>query len=539
VRVWLLVALVACSPERGPKWRPAGNATPRDGGTVRIAVKDQISMLDPTRTADEVAIYALHAVFDALLDFDLEQRIVPRLAERYEVSQDGLTYAFRLRGGLRYHDGTPIVAGDFKYALERVLGLPDSPYKQFIAGIDGADAVIAGKATDCAGISAPSDRDLVIRLATPNAAFLSILTMVFATPMRRDWVEQQGDELRRRPLATGPYMLESWSEGEQIVLVRNPNYFDPHRSHLDRIVIRENIPRDTQFLMFERGELDAAERMSAPDYLWVTTQDDWKPYIHQRALMNVYGSRMDVRDPRFKDRRVRQALNYAFDKHHTEILLNKTTAPSHGLLPPGMFGRDDSIQPYPHDPAKARKLLADAGYPDGFDVEYVTQSGDDETQKLGDSLAADLAEVGVRVKVSLMTYDTLNTAQGKKDSDPPFTLVAWLGDYPDPSDFFDTQFASSSISDENSPNNTFYSNPELDQLLDAARGERDRARREAMYKRAEHIVYDDAPWIWDYHRLMTEVTQPYVQGYEPHPVWIRDYTSAWLDVGPDGEPVKR
>jgi len=130
VRVWLLVALIACSPDRGPKWRPAGNATPRDGGTVRIAVKDQLSKLDPTVTNDEVTIYALHAMFDSLVDFDLDQHIVPRLAESYDISADGLTYRFRLRGGLRYHDGTPIVAGDLKYAFERALATPDSPYKR-------------------------------------------------------------------------------------------------------------------------------------------------------------------------------------------------------------------------------------------------------------------------------------------------------------------------------------------------------------------------------------------------------------------------
>jgi peptide/nickel transport system substrate-binding protein/oligopeptide transport system substrate-binding protein len=539
VRARLLVlAIAACSPDRGPKWRPAGNSTPRDGGTVRIAVKDQLSKLDPTIANDETTLYALHPMVDTLVDFDRDLHIVPRLAESYEVSDDTTTFTFHLRTGLHYADGQPIVAGHFKYALERSLATPASPYRQFIGDIAGAGDVTADR-PDCAGITAPSDRDLVIRLAKPNAAFIDILTMVFAAPQRRDWVAQQGDDLRRHPLASGPYMLESWSEGEEIALVRNPNYFDPHRSHLERIVIRENIARDTQFLMFERGELDAAERLSAPDYLWVTSQDDWKPYIHTRALMNVYGSRMDVRDPRFKDRRVRQALNYALNKDHTEILLTRTSVKSHGLLPPGMFGRDDAIRPYAHDPAKARQLLAAAGFPDGFDVEYVTQSGDDETQKLAESLQADLAEVGVRVRISFMTFDTLNDAAGNKDRDPPFSIGSWLGDYPDPSDFFDTQFASSSIAAENSPNNTFYVNPELDKLLDAARGERDAARREAMYRRAERIVYDDAPWIWDYHRLMTEVTQPYVQGYEPHPVWIRDYTSAWLDVGPDGEPVKR
>src|SRR5262249_47799701 len=160
----------------------AGNATPRDGGTLRIAVKDQLSKLDPTLTNDEVTLYALHAIFDALVDYDLNLNIVPRLAETYEVSQDGLTYTFRLRAGLRYHDGTRIVAGDFKYALERALATAESPYKPFIKDIDGAEQVHVDKATNeitsCSGITTPSDRDVVIRLAKPNAAFLGLMTMV-------------------------------------------------------------------------------------------------------------------------------------------------------------------------------------------------------------------------------------------------------------------------------------------------------------------------------------------------------------------------
>ena len=119
------------------------------------------------------------------------------------------------------------------------------------------------------------------------------------------------------------------------------------------------------------------------------------------------------------------------------------------------------------------------------------------------------------------------------------SLATWIGDFPDPIAFLDAVFHSRSISAENSINNTFYASPELDRVLDAARVEPDPAARAAMYQRAERMLYDDAPWVWEYHQLSTEVTQPYVRGYAPHPVWGRDYTSAWLDVGLDGAPVPR
>ncbi len=542
-RTWLLVLLVACNAgDRGPKWRPAGHATPRDGGSLRFATKDQVRTLDPTIEYEEVSSYAAHALFDTLVDYDGATaadplRVVPELAARWSISPDGLEYRFALRDGITYSDGTPIVAGDFAYSLERALTTADSPFGAFLANVEGAADVLAGKAHHCAGIAAPDPRELVLRLVKPDAAFLFVLTMSFATPQRAAHVAEAGEQLRRQPLGSGPFVLDRWDEGERLVMRKNPRYWDASRVHLDTIVLYENIPRDTQFLMFERGELDTAERLAAPDYLWVIDQPDWAPYVQQRAVMNAFGSRMNVRKKPFDDRRVRQALNYALDKDHSLKLLNGAAVPSHGILPPGLFGRDDTLAPYPHDPAKARALLAEAGYPNGFDTDYVVMN-DDEAERLASSLQGDLAEVGVRVHISLMSFSTYVTAIGKADG-PPFSKSTWVGDYPDPTNFLDARFHSRMIADENSNNDSFYSNPELDALLDAARGETDPTKRAAMYHRAERILYDDAPWIWDYHQMMTEVVQPYVRGYALHPVWLRDYSSAWLDVGDDGKPVAR
>ncbi len=539
MKSFLLIALVACSPpERGPRSQPAGAATPHAGGTLRISLPVGVRSLDPSIAYDEATAYIVHPLFDTLIDYGvLDLTIRPRLAERWEISPDGRTYRFWLRPGITYNEGTPIVAADFVYSLERALSTAESPFGPYLGEVEGAAELVAGKAAHCVGISAPSERELVIRLTRSNAAFLHVLTMTFATPQRADHVAAAGNQLRRTPLASGPYELESWDEGERIVLRRNPRYDDPARGRIDSLIVLENIPNDTQFLMFERGDLDTAEHLAAPDKLWLATQPAWAPYVHKRALMSVFGMRMNVRKKPFDDRRVRQAFNYALDKDHVVKLLNGGAVPAHGILPPDMLGRDDTLAPYPHDPAKARALLAAAGYPDGFDVDYVT-TNDDEAERIAASLQADLAEVGVRVHVSLVSFATWITAIGKPDG-AAFSLATWLGDFPDPTNFLDVKFHSRAIAEDNSQNDSFYANPELDALLDAAREQLDPVARSALYHRAEHILYDDAPWVWGYHQLMVEVTQPYVRDYEPHPVRIRDYTSAWLDLGPDGEPVPR
>lgn len=536
----LALAVVACdAPDRGPRWKAAGATAPRAGGTLRFSSKDAIGTLDPAYSYDEVSRAVLHPLLDTLVDFEPGGvRLVPRLAARWELSSDGRTYHFWLRDGSRYADGTPITALDFEHAIERPLRRADSPYGSFLADVEGAADVLAGKATDCTGVRAIGPRELEIRLVKPNAAFLYVLALKFTAPLPAAYAARIGDQLRRRPLASGPYQLAAWAEGERVELVRNPYYFDASRQRPERIVMLENVPRDTQFLMFERGELDTVERLTAADQLWIASRPDWRPYVQTMPQLNTYGARMDVRKPPFSDRRVRQALNYALNKRDTTKLLTGTSTPAHGMLPPGMSGRDDALAPYPYDPAKARALLAEAGYARGLVLEYTTIP-DEDAAKLAASMQADFAAVGVTLRVSVIAFAAYLSQVGRADGGLPFSFAGWTADFPDPSSFIDVKFHSRAISAENSLNDSFYANRELDALLDEARGERDAERRAALYRRAERILYDDAPWIWNYHQLMTEVSQPYVRGYTLHPLWLRDATTAWLDLGPDGAPVRR
>jgi peptide/nickel transport system substrate-binding protein len=519
------LASVACEPpDRGPRARPLASSHQ----LLRIALKDPILTLDPSRVNDEASSTAAHALFDTLVDYEASSptdehagyKLVPRLAERWTISQDGRRYTFWLRSGLRYGNGWTIVADDFVFSLARARAAHDSPFAGFLSNV--------------VGVTSPRDGVLEIELAHPDASFLHVLTMSFTTPQRKAWVETHGEQIRRRPLASGPYLLEEWREGERLRMIRNPYYWDPARGRIGEISIQENVPRDVQFLMFERGELDSVDRLSAPDYLSVTQDKQWAPYVMQRPSLNSYGVRMDVTRKPFDDRRVRQAMNYAFDKRHVIRLLHGTAVASHGLLAPGMFGRDETLEPYPCDPERARALFTEALGPGPHDFDYVILA-DEESELFAGSLQHDLEQIDIHLHLTQMSLATWLTAIGMKDG-PAFSTVNWLADYADPSDFMDALFHSRMIADESSNNNTRYANPELDALLDRARFESDAAVREQLYHRAERILYVDAPWIWGYHQRMTEVIQPYVKGYAPHPVWLRDYTSAW--IADDDEPSR-
>lgn len=512
MRLFALALLAACGqPVGAPKFRAAGNASPRDGGTLHIATVNNIISLDPAIQYDEVSAIAVHAMHDTLVGYKPTGALAPHLAERWEISADGLTYRFTLREGLAYADGTPIVAADFAYSLARVREMPDSPFGTFITAVTA--------------VRTPSSRELEITLTNRDAAFLYVMAMPFTTPQRKG----------ERP-TSGPFRLVSWNEGERVELAKNPRYWDAANVHLDRIEWLENIPRETQFLMFERGDLDTIDKVSTPDYLWLVEQPAWRPLIRRANTLTTYGSRMNVRKKPFDDRRVRQALNYALDKSHSLKLLSGNATASHGILPPGLPGRDDALAPYPHDPAKARALLAEAGYPNGLDLDYVIIN-DEFAQKLSASMQHDFAQVGVRLHLQTMSVGSWQASITKPDG-APFSMIAWIGDYPEPSTFMDAKFHSRAIADEASANEAFYSNPALDRILDAARAELDDIKRAALHRQAERILYDDAPWVWEIHPMATEVLQPYVKGYDPHPVWLRDFTHAWLDLGPNGERLR-
>jgi peptide/nickel transport system substrate-binding protein len=532
----LVLGFVACTSERAPRWREAGSPAPRDGGTLRLAFTSGITTLDPAIAYDETSFIALHPMLEGLVRYTRDgTALEPALAERWEMSPDGLAYTFHLRPGITFAHGPAIEARHFEAALERVLKMKDSPYASHLAGVVGAQDVLDGKTTDCTGITAVDGRTLTIRLGAPNAALLYELAMPFAAPITEAYLD--GDQQRRAPVSSGPYELVTWDEGRVLELRARSSYWDPTHRRIERMVILEHVPRDLQFMMLERGELDAAERLTASDLRWVQQQPAWAPHLHARPLMNAFGSRMNTQKKPFDDRRVRQALNYAVDKQRIAKLLTGTAIPAHGTLAPGALGRDDTLAPYPHDPARARALLREAGYPDGFTVPYVTLA-DEEAEKLAVSLKHDLARVGVTIDISLVTFSAYAEAISKPTG-PAFSIVTWSGDFPDPISLLDPLFHSRYIAEENATNFSFYKNAELDGILDAAKAELDRDRRAALYRRAERILHDDAPWIFGYHQQFVEVTQPYVRDYAPHPVWVRDYTTAWLDLGPDGERVER
>jgi ABC-type transport system substrate-binding protein len=532
----LLATLLACGGEGAPDLpapgRGAGLPGPRSGGTLRISLVEDVQTLDPAIAYNEMSYQVQHFLFDTLVAFAPAEsadplEIVPQLAESWTVSADLLTYTFTLREGLKYGDGSPIVADDFIVSFERVLDPTlSSGGMGLYKVIEGGAERNAGTTDKVSGLRALDDRHLEIRLSRPDSSFIFLLPMKFITPVPRRWAAKHGNRLREHVLASGPFRLVEWREGSLLRLERNPYYWKKGTPYLDAVTIDLAVPRDVNVLRLLSGEYDAVDRLSPDKYIQLMKSPVWKDAVRLVPGNSSYGEALNVTRPPFSDKRVRQAMNYAIDKRKTIRIYNNRAQISHGILPPAMPGFVTDRAPYPYDPDKARQLLREAGYADGFDITYYMLN-DELYTHIASSMQADLAKVGVRMKIQVLSFPTYLQAIGKHELS--FAFTAWVMDFPHPRNFMETKFHSRSISRQNSSNETGWSSPETDRLMDQALLETDPEKSLALYRQAEAIIFDEAPWLWHYHPLTTEVVQPYVRNYTFHPVHLRDFREAWLD----------
>ncbi len=499
---------------------------------MKLAHGEDIKTLDPSRTIDQVSLTVSYLLHDTLLDFaaadaKMPTALVPGLASSWTVSEDGRTLRFEIREGARFSDGQPVLAEDFVYSFDRLLALETvAPLAQFFRGIEGAPERMEGRTSEARGVRALGPRTLEIRLDRPDPSFPLLLTLPATTPQKRTHVQQAGQTISERPLGTGSFLLREFRAGQEIVLDRNPHYWNADRPYLDSIRLRLGAPRETMLLEFLHGDLDLLDGRICGDAILLAREAAWAPYVERAPLPITTADMMNTRQKPFDDKRVRQAFNYAINKADTAKLSNGRAIPANGYLPPGVPGHDESRPVWPHDPARAKQLLTEAGYAQGLEVTYTTLR-DEMAQKIGSSMQADLAAVGVRMNIETLTLPAyLNAlAQGQIQ----FAFSSWSMDFPDPWDFLEVKFHSRMI--DAGTNESRYSNAEVDRLLDVARIELDVNKRLSIYRQAENIIVDDCPHVWHYFSTALDVRKPHVRGSVRHPARDQFFKDTYLVTG--------
>ncbi len=512
-------------------------APPRRGGTVHLAEIGDLRNLDPAGSADGVSSPAKHLIFAGLVDFDEHGKIAPDLAESWEVADDGREYRFSLRSGVVMHDGEELTAEDVKRSIERALHpSTPNPSASLFQDLVGFEAFQTARADHLDGVEVQGRYAVRLRLKTPDAAFLSLLAMLALRPVCKTGGWRYSDAWH--PCGAGPFKLPpgGWERGTRLRLVRHESYFRPGRPYLDGVEWTFNMPSLAQRFRFEAGDLDLVRSLNQADQRRFSADPRWQPFGRTDADTTVYGESMNTRIPPFDNVEVRRAVASAIDREHYRLLKPEFMTVMTQLVPPGIPGYDPSVEGqhydydaalehmrkagYPYDPPTGR-----GGWPEPIDYPLYDQGLLVFTAQL---LQQDLAKIGLRIDLRLVSWQAFLALQ-ERPSGAPMSQGNWGMDYPDPSSFFDPLFTTAAIGPEGGHNTAFYSNPSVETLVADARREGREERRRSLYARADAILCDEAPWAFAYSYHPYRLRQPYVRGDAPHPVWMVDVSSTWLD----------
>jgi oligopeptide transport system substrate-binding protein len=510
--LWVCLYVLICSSIGLAETLGGPELDARFGGTYRRALANNPATLDPAFVSDIYSRTVVTQLSKGLVQFDAHLNPIPAIAEFWEASRDGRIWTFTLRQGVLFHHGREVTAQDFVYSFTRLLS-PKAlgPVTDFLRRIQGADEFIEGKAATVQGLKAIDRYTLQLALKQPFAPSLTVLGLANAAVVPQEEVERLGDHFAQAPVGAGPFKLVRWEPGKEIVLEAHERYYEG-RPFLDTVVFKIGGTFEQTFAQFIAGNLDEA---IIPSGKTEEVQNDprYRQYqILRRPTLGLLFIGFNTHLKPFDDKRVRQAFNYVVDK---EAIVREITQmgslPANGVLPPGMSGHDPDLQGYSYDPAKAKQLLAEAGYPDGAGfpaVQLWTVSKAESTKAELAAYQRYLAKLGVKLDIHFIDQWTRYTEMLQRGELQMFRY-AWYADFPDPDNFFFPLLHSAG-----QPNYMRYQNPQVDRLLERAREELDYAQRVKLYREAERIVMEDAPWITQHNHIFEYLYHPYVQGVE-------------------------
>jgi peptide/nickel transport system substrate-binding protein len=449
-------------------------------------------------------------LYDGLVRYkDGTLEVEPALAESWEVSEDGTEYTFELRDGVTFHDGTPFDAAAVEFNFDRMLDenhpFHDTgpfPLSFFFSAIEDVAAV---------------DEDTVkFTLGAPYAPFLSNLAYATGLLVSPAAVEKFGKDFGRNPVGTGPFKFEEWESNSRVVVTRNEDYWEGAPS-LEAVVFRPITDANTRVAEMLAGGIDVMVEIP-PDS--VANFDGGGFTLHEQVGPHVWFLILNAKEGPMADKRVRQAVNYAIDKQTlVENVLQGTAEVANGPIPPAFaWAYNDSLEPYPHDPEKARALIEEAGFEGAELTFFVTEGGSGmlDPVPMGAAIQADLAEVGLDVKIETYEWNTfLGEVNPGLEGKADMAEMAWMTNDPDTLPYL--ALRTEAWPAEGGFNSGYYSNPEVDGLLEEARTATDQEARAEAYRKVAEIVHEDAPWAFVANWKQNAATTEAVSGFSLQP----------------------
>ncbi|HUY27168.1 MAG TPA: ABC transporter substrate-binding protein [Candidatus Binataceae bacterium] len=494
---------------------------------LRIAEVDDVPTLDPAAGYDTLSWTFEQAIFDTLVRYGEDNvELEPDLAASWESAPDAMTFTFHLRHDARFSNGRIVTSDDVRYGIERVLDpATRSKGMEYYRGIAGADEFAAHHAEHVSGIETPDAWTIRFHLSAPDPIFPHKLAMPFAAAVPREVVARWGDDFSHHVVGSGAFMLREWRGGQRIVIVLNPYYFAKGLPRLDAIVDSLGVDSELQWLRYEAGDLDLVAQIPPAEFPYVMKTPALARLVLRKTTVTTEYLGMNCQMPPFDDVRVRRALSYAIDRHKLVAILNGRGVPAHSPLPPNLPGFDPNLAGYSHDPARARALLEAAHLGAGFSFE-IWMRADATVLMLGQSIQQDLAEAGVSAILKPVAWGPFLEAIRQPRTAPAF-LYGWEADFPDPENVLGTLL---SRTQWGSNNDSFYYNPEFEDLLGRAARETDFTKRYALYDQAQKIAIADAPWVFLYYPVIDVIRQPWVHDYVLNPMRPARFEQVWVSA---------
>jgi oligopeptide transport system substrate-binding protein len=480
---------------------PAHSQEGKPGGAITVTYKDDVATLDPAIGYDWQNWSMIKSLFDSLMDYEPgTTTLKPDLAESYEISPDGKVFTFKLRDGVKFHNGRAMTAADVKYSLDRVTN-PEtqSPGAGFFGAIAGYDEVAAGTAKSLAGVTTPDDKTVRIELSRPDATFLHVMGLNFASIVPKEAVDEFGADFGKHPVGTGAFSLAEWTTGQRLVFAKNPDYWNKGIPFLDQITFEIGQEPIVALLRLQKGEVDIpGDGIPPAKFTEVMADPEQKARVVEGGQLHTGYITMNVKMEPFDDVKVRQAVNMAINKDRIVQIINGRAVPANQPLPPSMPGYIKDFAGYKYDPDGAKKLLAEAGHPDGFETELFVMNTDPQP-RIAQAIQQDLAAIGIKASIQSLAQANVIEAGGTENGAAMIWSggMAWIADFPDPSNFYGPILGCAGAV-KGGWNWSWYCNEDLDKRAAEADAMVDPAKAEERYAAWGAIYSDimkDAPWV--------------------------------------------
>jgi peptide/nickel transport system substrate-binding protein len=476
------------------------------GGTLRIGMDADNTTMDPHRSTAAVDRQVYNNVYGKLVDIDARFGIVPQLAQSWEIKNGGLTYVFKLRRGVKFHDGTDFNAEIVKWNFDRMRDPAlASPRRSEIAPVK--DVKVVDPST------------VEITLSTPFAPFLSVLSDRAGMMVSRAAVETLKDDFARHPVGTGPFQFVEWVKDDHLTLKRFDGYWDTGLPYLDELIYRPIPDSSVRFTAMRTGQIDVMHQIHPKDVAPAKAERGLR--VSEIPSLWWQGIHLNNQVAPFNTRALRQALWYAVDRSVIQrVAYFGSGAPAWSPFPPGMWAQDRDFTDWRRDVGKARARLAEGGMPGGFAFTVKGWNQPTQIQEL-QIVQAQLKDVGVEMKIELLEFGKLLADLNGHNF--VALRLGWSG-RPDPDGN-----AHVFLHSKGGLNRVRYSNPKMDELLDQARMESDQARRKALYAQVTRLAAEDAPYIWLHHDAEVKVWAERVKGFEHISDGMIRLKGVWLE----------